>query len=122
MPTLDVEIVGEVSGDVGQGLAQRLADATGEVLGSRSQGTWVKVRFLEEEAYAENGGGPPDGVLPVLVSVLQFERPEGRQLSRLASSLTQAVAEACERPMENVHVVFEPPAAGRIAFGGLLRR
>ena len=31
-----------------------------------------------------------------------------------------AIAEACSRPVEDVHILFEPPAAGRIAFGGKL--
>ena len=36
--------------------------------------------------------------------------------------LTGAIAAACGRPEENVHLVYEPPAKGRIAFGGELRR
>ena len=121
MPILDVELVGPVPERVRSGLARRIADGAGEALGSRPQGTWVKLRFLPVEAYAENAGGPPAGAQPVLVSVLQAEPPRGDELSEQASRLTAAIAEACSRPHENVHIVFEPPAAGRISFGGRLR-
>ncbi|MBM3892645.1 MAG: hypothetical protein FJ388_26300, partial [Verrucomicrobia bacterium] len=71
MPILDVEIVGRLTEGMHRDLARRIADAAGEVLGSGPQATWVKLRFLDEHAYAENGGGLPSGVRPVLVSVLQ---------------------------------------------------
>lgn len=121
MPILDVEVVGPVPDDVRSGLAQRIAEASGKVLDSRPQSTWVKLRFLDEKDYAENAGGPPEGVWPVLVSVLQAELTQRSQLSEQASRLAVAIAEACGRPIENVHIIFEPPAAGRIAFGGKLR-
>ena len=98
-------------------MAQRIADACGAVLDSRPQGIWVKIRMIPEEHYAENGGAT-DGVLPVLVSVLQAEVPDQSRLEKQASDLAGAVASACKRPVENVHIIFEPPDAGRIAFGG----
>lgn len=121
MPILDVEIVGSIPNDVAQGLAERMAEAAAGVLGSRPQSTWVKLRFLAEEEYAEDGGGPPEGVKPVLVSVLQANVQEGSRLAEQASRLTEAIAGACGRPATNVHIIFEPAAAGRIAFGGKLR-
>lgn len=39
-------------------------------------------------------------------------------LAARARSLTEAVASACDRPSQGVHVIYEPPARGRIAFGG----
>ncbi len=121
MPIVDVEIVGAPEARLRDGLARRIADAAGEVLRSRPGGTWVRLRYLDAAHYAENGGAP-EGVRPVLVSVLQAVVPDGDALSEQAARLASAVAEACGRPVENVHVVFEPPAAGRIAFGGKLRR
>lgn len=122
MPILDVEVVGSIPDAVAEGLAERIADAAAEAVGSRPQGTWVKLRCLGEDAYAENGGGPPEGVEPVLVSVLQAEVAEGGELEEQALRLTRGIAEACDRPVENVHIIFEPPAAGRVSFGGKLRR
>lgn len=121
MPILDVEIVGPVPEEVRSGLARRVADAAAAALDTRPQCTWVKLRLLDEDAYAENAGGPPAGVRPVFVSVLQAELPQGAELSAQAARLTAVIAEACRRPAENVHVVFELAAAGRIAFGGRLR-
>ena len=119
MPILEVELVGEVAADVREGLAQRIADAAGAALDSRPQGTWVKLRRLPSGDYAENGGGA-EGVRPVFVRVLESQVPRGAPLVHRVAELTTAVAEATGRPRENVHVLYEPPAAGRVAFGGWL--
>jgi len=121
MPILDIELVGVVPHEVRRGLAQRLANSAGEVMGSRPQGTWVKLRYIETSAYAENAGGPPENAEPVIVYVLQSELPQGTELAKLASELTAAIARVCSRPVENVHLIFEAAAAGRISFGGQLR-
>ena len=123
MPILDVEIVGPLDGAVEDGLAARLADAAAAVLDpDRPQGTWVRLHRVSLDGYAENAGGPLEGTLPVFVSVLKAAPPQGDALDREARALTEAVAEACGRPAANVHLLYEPPAAGRIAFGGELRR
>ncbi len=123
MPVLDVEIVGPLDGAIEDGLAARLADAAATVLDpDRPQGTWVRLRRLALDGYAENAGGPTDGTLPVFVSVLEAAPPRGDALDREVRALTEAIAAACGRPTEHVHLLYEPPAAGRIAFGGELRR
>ncbi len=119
MPILDIEIVGEPT-DAPADLALRLAEAAGQVLASRPMGTWVKLRWLPAERYAENGGGPPGGVLPVFVRLLTARNPPAGVGAREARDLTQAIAQACERPAENVHICYQAPAAGRVAFGGQL--
>ena len=120
MPILEVQLVGEPPESVVRDLAQRLANAADEVYRSGPQGTWVKVQFLPRQNYAENGGGPPEGVLPVFVFVLKRDVPRGDALKAEISALTKAIAAVCDRAEENVHVVYEPPAAGRVAFGGHL--
>ena len=120
MPILEVELVGAVPEEVRSGLAQRIADAAAQALDSRPQGTWVKLRFLDENSYAENAGGPPQEAWPVLVSILQAEPPTGTERANQASRLTAAIAKACSRSPDKVHIVFEPAAAGRISFGGTL--
>jgi len=111
MPILDVELVGEPPAD--GDLARRLADAAGVVLKTPPGKTWVRLRFLSD--YAENGGGPPAGIRPVFVSVLTADASKDS-----AEALATAIAEACGRSAENVHILYEPPARGRIAFGGKL--
>lgn len=101
-----------------KGLARRVADAVAAVLALPPQSTWVKLRFIEADDYAENSGGPPVDAHPVFVYILQAQPPQGAALAELAGKLTEAVARACRRPAENVHLIYEPAAAGRIVFGG----
>ena len=117
MPIALVEIVGEPAHR--DGLAQRLADAIGDTLGSQPQGTWVKLRVIPTDDFAENGGGDP-GVAPVFVSILRREPPTGDDLRTEIAALTTAVADTCARPPGNVHITYRPAAAGRQAFGGNL--
>jgi phenylpyruvate tautomerase PptA (4-oxalocrotonate tautomerase family) len=122
MPILDVEVVGPLSPRVARGLARRLADAAGTAFGTPAGRTWVRVRRLSAADYAENGGPLPKGVLPVFVGVLLSKPPRGRARVAQVAALTAAVARACARPAENVHLLYAAPALGRIAFGGVLRR
>lgn len=120
MPILDVEIVVPPGEVLDPGLARVLADRAGEVLGMPSGRTWVRLRTLPRDRYAENGGGPPAGVCPVFVTVLKARFPTPEELPDEVSRLTTAVAKACQRPGANVHVLYLPEARGRIAFGGNL--
>ncbi len=114
MPILDVDIVGAADLD----LAQKIADAAGQVFHTPAGETWVRLR--SPDAYAENGGTLPEGVRPVFVSVLKAQPPTGEELALEVQALTEAVAHACGRPPENVHVLYAPAALGRVAFGGRL--
>ena len=122
MPILEVEIVTQPDESVGGDLAAAIADRAGVVFGSAPHQTWVKLRPLAREQYAENGGGPPEGVYPVFVAVLKAHMPAPELLQAEVAVLTAAVAAACARPIEHVHVVYLPSAAGRVAFGGALVR
>jgi phenylpyruvate tautomerase PptA (4-oxalocrotonate tautomerase family) len=73
---------------------------------------------LSADRYAENGGEVE--VRPVFVRVLRADSPTQTELKQEASKLAEAIAGVCGRPVENVHVIFEPPGMGRIAFGGKL--
>ena len=119
MPILDVEIVGDISPR--EGLAQRIADAAGEALGSRPRGPWVKLHFIDRALYAENAADGSESVEPVIVRVIQAAPPSGDDLQAQIDELTRALSAVTGRPAENVHIVVEPPALGRIAFGGKLR-
>ena len=118
MPILDVEIVLNEGESLDRTLAAKLADAAGEIFGSVAGGTWVRLRELPAAGYAENGGGPAEGVRPVFVDVLLADPPSGEELRLQVHRLTLAIAKLCDRPPENVHVLYAPAARGRIAFGG----
>ncbi|RPJ44488.1 MAG: hypothetical protein EHM19_06685 [Candidatus Latescibacterota bacterium] len=118
MPILDVEIVLR-QGEVLPGrLANAIAQAAGRSMGTAPGRTWVKLRGLAVERYAEDGEGRPEGVFPVFVRVLKAERPAGEALRAEVEALTGAIAAASGRPPENVHVLYEESAKGRLAFGG----
>jgi phenylpyruvate tautomerase PptA (4-oxalocrotonate tautomerase family) len=120
MPILDVLVVGEPPAAVRDDLARRIAEAAAAVLESRPQGTWVHVRVVPPADHAENAGGPDPGVAPVFVRILLRELPARDVLREQASRLAAAVAAACARPAEHVHLIYEPAALGRVAFGGRL--
>ena len=118
MPILDVEIVLRPGENLRDDLAAAIADAAAEVFSSAPGGTWVKVRPLMPNCYAEDGGGPPEGVQPVFVSVIKAVRPSPQMMPSEVSRLTAAIAHVCGRPEANVHVFYEPDAKGRVSFGG----
>ena len=115
MPVVDVEIVGSCEL---AGLAQVLAVQIGSALGSAEGGTWVKVRLLAQDRYAENR--TDHSPQPVFVKVLQRHRLTGDALTAAIVAITQIVADATNRPAESVHLVFSESAAGRVSFGGKL--
>lgn len=47
-----------------------------------------------------------------------FAPPQGEDLDHVVRQVTGAVASLTGRPAENVHLLVQPAALGRIAFGG----
>lgn len=120
MPILDIELVAADARHEWVG-AQQIADAAAGVFGAEPGRVWVKLRRLAAADYAENGGAPAQGSLPVFVRILMHELPELSHRRVLAQQLASSIAEACGQEAERVHILFESAAAGRIAFGGELR-
>jgi phenylpyruvate tautomerase PptA (4-oxalocrotonate tautomerase family) len=118
MPLVDVEVIGSVAAR--ESLARALADALGNAFRSPAGHTWVRLRFLPAEDYAENGMHPADTPSPVFVTVTAAAPPRGSALREEARRVAETVAQVIGRPLERVHVEYAPPAAGRIAFGGAL--
>jgi phenylpyruvate tautomerase PptA (4-oxalocrotonate tautomerase family) len=122
MPIVDVEIVVGPGEQLPGELAAALADAIGRVLNAPAESVWVKLRTLADACYAENSTAEPLGRRAVFVRMLQARRPTGHDLEQQARELVTRIAEVCGRQLENVHILFEPDAMGRIAFGGELRK
>jgi phenylpyruvate tautomerase PptA (4-oxalocrotonate tautomerase family) len=118
MPILTVEIVARESEEIAPNLAGAIADAAGEIFGSAPGRTWVRLHVLPAAHYAENGTPSDATPEPVFVTVLKAEPPIGVVLADEAAQLVSAIGALCGRPSETVHVFYEPPAAGRVAFGG----
>ena len=118
MPILEVEIVGRPE-DFAEELAQRVANAAGEVFATAPGRTWIKLRFLSPACYAENHS--VNAPMPIFVSILKFRHAEDADRAAEAMRLTAAVAQTCGRAVEHVHLVYQPEGAGRVSFGGTLR-
>ena len=120
MPIVEIEIVGDVTQPPAGTLAQAFADETARLFGSKPANTWVRVRTLARDAYAENGSLVAASDLPVFVTVLKRQIPERTELAREMAALALAVARLVERRAGQVHVEYAAAAAGRMAFGGVL--
>jgi len=120
MPIVDIEIVGPLPSGRTRPLAQVLADAAGRVFAAPPGTTWVRVRTLPLDAYAENDTAIAPVDAPVFVNVRKRRAPEGAELAAEIGALTHAIAGVLECPASRVHVGYEASAAGRLAFGGTL--
>jgi phenylpyruvate tautomerase PptA (4-oxalocrotonate tautomerase family) len=118
MPILDIEIVIRPGETLDHKLAVELANRAGEIFAAPPGSTWVKLRTLSHENYAESGGNSPVDFFPVFVSVLTARLPVPDKMQIEVAKLTAAIARACDRPEENVHIVYLPEGAGRVSFGG----
>lgn len=117
MPIVDLEIVLQENESLRNELASELADELADIFHSPSRGTWIKVRGLPANQYAENGG-TPTGVYPVFVAIIKSTLPLAEEMQKEVERITGAVAQLCNRSSENVHVIYQPEARGRLAFGG----
>ena len=120
MPILDVEIIVAPDEPVAAYLAQSLADAAGRALDSPAGQTWVRLRLLPREHYAENESSLASTELPVFVTVLKRALPGPAELTDEITRLTGSVADLLRRNRNCVHVEYAPAARGRLAFGGRL--
>jgi len=119
MPIVEIEIVLKPNEIIQREIVEELADQLGDIFGLPKGTTWVKVRGLAHDLYAENGG-TPEGVFPVFVSVLKSILPVTGELQIEVESITGAVAQICGRSSKNIHLIYLPDGRGRVAFGGKL--
>lgn len=118
MPILNIEMVTYAGETLEADLTTRISDIAADIYSSTPGRTWVRVRLLPIHQYAENGGGPADNVRPVFVEILLTELPRQDEMTEQVSLLTAAIAQLCQRPPENVHILYLPAAKGRMSFGG----
>jgi len=120
MPIVTVELVGDELRGREPSLAQSLADVIAKALRSPPGQTWVRLRWISHEDYAENETRVTFDEFPVFVTVLKRLPPAGSELQVEVALLTQAIANEVGRPPQLVHVEYAPSAAGRVSFGGKL--
>jgi hypothetical protein len=119
VPIIDVEFVHSAQGRALPN-ASTLAAAIGRALGTPPGRTWVRLRTLDANFYAENESSVSTSELPVFVTVLHAHLPDGPSLAVEVQVLTKAVASCVGCSAEHVHVEYAPAGAGRQAFGGSL--
>jgi len=120
MPVVTVEFVSDSDRPIRDGLAQALADSIGRVLGTPPGHTWVRLRSLQPNQYAENDAHLDASELPVFVTLLERLPPTGAGLQAQIVSLTEAIARVFGRPGGCVHIEYASAAGGRVSFGGKL--
>lgn len=120
MPILEAQIVLRPGEELPPNLASAIADAIAPVFGAPPGNTWVLVKTLPASAYAEDSSPSGEGIFPVFVSALKARQGPVEKRKEEALRLSKAIATACQRPQENVHILYEPEGIGRIAFGGRL--
>jgi phenylpyruvate tautomerase PptA (4-oxalocrotonate tautomerase family) len=117
VPIVDIEIVLMANEAIREETVSELAHELGEVFYSSPGRTWIKVHPLLAHQYAENGGRS-EGVYPVFVTIMKSDLPLLEEMQKEVAKITAAVAQIYGRPAENVHVIYQPEARGRVAFGG----
>jgi phenylpyruvate tautomerase PptA (4-oxalocrotonate tautomerase family) len=135
MPVVDVLIVASTSDAPPADLAPRLAQALGELWRAAPGTVWVRLQVMPSSQYAENAltaasavnavsasiAAPlPPAEWPVFVDVLHRHWPAPSALADEAAALAHAVGQVLARDSSRVHVLYQPPGAGRMAFGGRL--
>jgi phenylpyruvate tautomerase PptA (4-oxalocrotonate tautomerase family) len=120
MPIVTVEVVAGTDDAMADDIAQLLADAIGRALESPPGQTWVRVRSVARDQYAENDAPLDAAQLPVFVTILKKQTSERAKLEAEVLALTLAIAKVVGRPAACVHLEYAPAATGRLAFGGVL--
>ena len=122
MPIVDIEVVAGATDAAlpGKERLQLLTDELGDVFESDPRTTWVKLKSIDESRYAENRTGGKTRARPVFVNVLRARLPATNAIRREMAEIAEIVARSLNRPRENVHVLYETGATGRIGFGGRL--
>lgn len=119
MPIVDVQLVAS-AGSQNDRMATTIAEALAVVFQAQPGRVWVRLSCLPSSGYAENGTTSVSPTAPVFVRVLHADIPEPEALASEAMNIAQAIGACVERNAEHVHVEYEPPGRGRVAFGGNL--
>lgn len=121
MPIVTIQIVASKDEDMYSAKhVVKLSDQLGSIFESDPGTTWVKLEYLDNELYAENGIPKNADIQPTFVEILKRTLPDQAHLATEAEIVATKVAHVLNRPLENVHIIYLPPGEGRVAFGGKL--
>ncbi len=77
----------------------------------------MRIRHFPRDRYAENQTRIDPSTRPVFITVLKSRLGDENELAAEAKAIAGTVSGLLGRPVQNTHVLFQPDAAGRIAFG-----
>lgn len=120
MPIVDLQLVVADAALEPASFVRAVADVLGKVFNSPPGKTWVRASTLAAANYAENESDLPPQQLPVFVTLLLANPPEGDARVVQAAQVAQAIALVVGRDQSCIHIEYAPPGKGRIAFGGVL--
>jgi phenylpyruvate tautomerase PptA (4-oxalocrotonate tautomerase family) len=120
MPILEVSLALRDGETVPADLAARIAYAAGQVFNAPPGTVWVTLTPLGADRYAENATAHHDTPRPAFVRLTKAAADAVERRAAEAAALAAALGSVLDRPSSVVHVIYEPPAAGRVAFGGRL--
>lgn len=137
MPIVEIEVVASERDHWSADDSVRIANEFAAIFGAKPNATWVKMRRVSVADYAENNVDASQGtdidfpsnqkspanapsVFPVFVNVIKRDK-DPVDVRRVESRrLAEVVSEILDRPLENTHIIYQPPGSGRVAFGGIL--
>ena len=122
MPIVTVELIeDEQQQPVHAAAIKNLTDELGELFNSAPGGTWLKLRYLPRQHYAENETTLSRAIRPTFVEVLKRDADtSATDRATEAARIAEIVAQHFDRPIANTHIIYAPSGAGRVAFGGTL--
>jgi phenylpyruvate tautomerase PptA (4-oxalocrotonate tautomerase family) len=113
MPIIRVTVIGDHA--LGQNAAKRLAEGAGRILHSAPGSVWVRIEQVLEDHYAENA---PEWPRPLFLHLLLREGMVSIQPGQV-EALCDLAHTIFHVPAQQIHLIVEPPAAGRMYFGGV---
>lgn len=112
MPIIRVTVIGNHA--LGQNAAKRLAEGAGRIFHSAPGSVWVSIEQIPEHHYAENALEWPR---PLFLHLLLREGAPSIQPGQV-EALCDLAHTIFHVPVDHIHLMVEPPAAGRVFFGG----
>jgi phenylpyruvate tautomerase PptA (4-oxalocrotonate tautomerase family) len=110
MAIVTVEVVAGANDAMARDVAQSLADVIGRTLKSPPGQTWVRIRSIARDQYAENEAALDAAQLPVFVTILKRQFTQPTELEAEVTALTGAVAQVIGRPAACVHIEYDHAA------------
>jgi phenylpyruvate tautomerase PptA (4-oxalocrotonate tautomerase family) len=123
MPIIEFQIIGNLEISDKKDFRKELINGLANIFGSENKSVWCKFNFIPVENYIENdnSGLSIPLPLPIFLKILNYQNKSIEECKKEAIIISEFVSKVCNRPKENIHILYEPSAKGRIAFGGILK-